>query len=145
MDRTVKFELLEHTADIYVAAYGVNMAEAFENAATAMFEVITDIAKVEAIEKGSIEVEADDAHAILYSWLEALLVKSEVNSQLYSKFDISSLEETSNGLKLQATYWGEKFNAAKHTQKVAVKAVTYHRMEIIKEIDRVTAKFILDI
>ena len=50
MDRTIKFELLEHTADIYVAAYGVNMAEAFENAATAMFEVITDIAKVEAIE-----------------------------------------------------------------------------------------------
>ncbi len=145
MDRKVKFELLEHTADIYVAAYGVNMAEAFENAATAMFEVMTDTAKVEATEEGSIEVEADDAHAILYSWLEALLVKSEVNSQLYSKFDISSLEETSNGLKLKATYWGEKFNAGKHTQKVAVKAVTYHRMEIIEEKDRVTVKFILDI
>jgi SHS2 domain-containing protein len=30
-------------------------------------------------------------------------------------------------------------------QKVGVKAVTYHRMEIIKKHDKVTLEFILDI
>jgi SHS2 domain-containing protein len=55
------------------------------------------------------------------------------------------LEETSEGFRLTATVWGEKFNAEKHAQKVAVKAVTYHRMEIIKNIDKVTLEFILDI
>ena len=145
MNRKVKFELLEHTADIYVAAYGANMAEAFENAAIAMFEVMTDTAKVAATKDESAEVEADDEYALLYSWLESLLVKSEVNGQLYSKFDISTLVETNNGFRLKATFWGEKFNAGKHTQKVAVKAITYHRMEIIREIDKITLKFILDI
>ena len=90
-------------------------------------------------------MEAEDEYALLYSWLEALLVKFEVNGMLYSKFKISSLEETAEGFKLTATVWGEKFDAAKHAQKVAVKAVTYHRMEIIKTLDKVTLEFILDI
>jgi len=145
MDKTVKFEFLEHTADVYVAAHGADSAEAFENAALAMFEVMTDTAKVAATAKDSLAVEAEDEYALLYSWLEALLVKAEVNGMLYSKFNISKLEETADGFKLTANLWGEKFNAAKHAQKVAVKAVTYHRMEIIKTLNHVTLEFILDI
>jgi SHS2 domain-containing protein len=145
VDRTEKFEFLEHTADVYIAAYGTTLEEAYENAALAMFEVITDTDKVSPDIEDSVEVEAEDEYALLYSWLEALLVKFETTNMLYSKFKISNLEETSDGFRIQATVWGEKFNAEKHTQKVAVKAVTYHRMEIIKEIDKVTLEFILDI
>jgi SHS2 domain-containing protein len=145
MDKTGKFEFLEHTADVYIAAHGKNMEEAFENAALAMFEVMTETAKVSPSKEDSVEVEAEDEYALLYNWLEALLVKFEVNSMLYSRFKISRLEETSEGFKLEAAVWGEKFNAEKHPQKVAVKAVTYHRMEIIKELSKVTLEFILDI
>jgi SHS2 domain-containing protein len=145
MDKTGKFEFLEHTADVYVAAHGANLAEAFESAALAMFEVMTDTAKVDANEEDSVEVEAEDEYALLYSWLEALLVKFEVNGMLYSKFKISRLQENADDFKLTAKVWGEKFNAEKHAQKVAVKAVTYHRMEIIKELNKVTLEFILDI
>jgi SHS2 domain-containing protein len=145
MDKTGKFEFLEHTADVYIAAYGKNLEEAFENAALAMFEVMTDTRKVSPNEEDSVEVEAEDEYALLYSWLEALLVKFEVKGMLYSKFKISHLEENAEGFEIKATMWGEKFNAEKHAQKVAVKAVTYHRMEIIKEVDKVTLEFILDI
>jgi SHS2 domain-containing protein len=145
MDKTGKFEFLEHTADIYIAAHGEDMKEAFENAAFAMFEVMTDTAKVSPNEEDSVKVDAEDEYALLYSWLEALLVKFEVSGMVYSKFKISRLRETSEGFKLEATVWGEKFNAEKHAQRVAVKAVTYHRMEIIKELNKVTLEFILDI
>jgi SHS2 domain-containing protein len=145
MDRTGKFKFLEHTADAYIAAHGTTLAEAYENAALAMFEVITDTDKVSPDDEDSVEVEAEDEPALLYSWLEALLVKLETKNMLYSKFKISNLEETSDGFRIQATVWGEKFNAEKHTQKVAVKAVTYHRMKIIKETHKVTLEFILDI
>jgi SHS2 domain-containing protein len=140
-----KFEFLEHTADILIAAHGRNMQEAFENAALAMFEVMTDTTKVSPTQEDTLEVEAEDEYALLYSWLEALLVKFEVNGILYSKFSVSSIEENEEGFKLKASAWGEKFSAEKHPQKVAVKAVTYHRMEIIKEHDKVTLEFILDI
>jgi SHS2 domain-containing protein len=145
MEKQGKFEFLEHTADVLIAAHGQNFEEAFENAALAMFEVMTDTTKIDPTQEDAVEVEAEDEYALLYSWLEALLVKFEVNHVLYSKFKITSLQDTPEGFKLKANVWGEKFDAAKHPQKVAVKAVTYHRMEIIKEHDRTTLEFILDI
>ncbi len=140
-----KFEFLEHTADILIAAHGQNLEEAFENAALAMFEVMTDTTKVNTVQEETIEVSAEDEYALLYSWLEALLVKSEVNGMLYSKFKIANLQDTGEEFKLKGTVWGEKFDPQKHPQKTAVKAVTYHRMEFIKEHESLTIEFILDI
>ena len=139
------FEFLEHTADAYIAAYGTDLAEAFENAALAMFDVMTNVEKVSPEVKDSVKVVAEDEYALLYSWLEALLVKFDVNKMLYSKFKVLDLNQTSGGFRLRAEIWGEKFNPEKHAQKVGVKAVTYHRMEIIKEPNKATLKFILDI
>ncbi len=139
------FKFLEHTADIYIVSYGKDLAEAFENAALAMFNVMTDVERVNPKTKDNVEVEAYDEYALLYSWLEALLIKFDINGMFYSKFKVSDLSQTSNGFKLKAEVWGEKFNPKKHTQKVGVKAVTYHMMEIVKESDKVTLKFLLDI
>jgi SHS2 domain-containing protein len=145
MNKEKGFEFLEHTADVYIAAYGRNLAEAFENAATAMLEVMTELGKVAPEIEDNVEVEGEDEYSLLYSWLEAILVKIEVNQMLYSKFKIVSIGETRGGLRLKAKIWGEPFNPEKHPQKVGVKAITYHRMEIIKETDNIVAKFILDI
>jgi len=145
MNDKKKFEFLEHTADAYIAAYGKSLAEAFENAALAMFDVMTDVEKVNPKVKDNVEVEAEDEFALLYTWLEALLIKSDVNKMLFSKFKVSTLCRTSNGFRLQAEIWGEKFNPKKHVQKVGVKAITYHMMEIIKKPDIFVLRFLLDI
>jgi SHS2 domain-containing protein len=145
MGRKKGFEFLEHTADAYVAAYGKDLAEAFESAAAAMFEVMTNVTKVNPAVEDHVEVVAEDEYALLYSWLEALLVKSDVNGMLFSRFQILGLDKISEGFGLQARIWGEKFDPSKHLQKVGVKAVTYHRMEIVKGPDGVMLKFILDV
>lgn len=139
------FEFLEHTADAYIAAYGKDLAEAFENAALAMFDVMTEVEKVKAEVEDYVEVEAQDEYALLYSWLEDLLVKFDINGMLYSNFKILNVDKISDGFRLKAKIWGEKFNPKIHPQKVGVKAVTYHRMEILKEPSKVTLRFILDI
>jgi SHS2 domain-containing protein len=139
------YEFLEHTADAYIAAYGKDLTEAFENAAIAMFDVMTDVKTVNSSIEDLVTAEGEDEYSLLYSWLEALLIKSETNGMLYSKFKILETMKTASGLKLRARIWGEKFNPKKHIQKVGVKAVTYHRMEILKKPGRVTLKFILDI
>lgn len=145
MGQEKRFEFLEHTADAYVAAYGKDLAEAFENAALAMFEVMTDTKKVGTRVVDRVEVEAEDEQALLYSWLEALLVKFDTIGILYSKFKIQSLSTVAKGFALKAKIWGESFKLEKHLQKVGVKAITYHRMEIVKKPEKVTLKFILDI
>jgi len=140
-----RFEVLEHTADMYIAAYGQTLKEAFENAASATFNVITEIEKIKPEIEESVEIEAHDEQALLYSWIEELLIRFETTGNLYCCFNISSIEKTSTGFKLKAKIWGEPFDSERHLQKVGVKAITYHRMEIVKKPKAVTVKFILDV
>ena len=140
-----RYDFLEHTADAYVAAYGKNLEEAFENAALATFEVMTDVNKVKPLVEDNVEVEAQDEYALLYNWLEELLVRFEVTNNLFSRFKISIIEKVLHGLRLKAKIWGDSFDPNKHVQRVGVKAVTYHKMEIVKKPEAVTVKFILDI
>lgn len=140
-----RYEFLEHTADAYIAAYGATLEEAFENAALATFDVMTDVGKVKPQVEDSVEVEAHDEPALLYSWLEELLIKFETTGNLYSRFKVSTIEKTPDGVRLKAKIWGEPFNPQKHPQKVGVKAVTYHQMKIVKKPAAITILFILDI
>jgi len=139
------FKFLEHTADAYVEAYGTNLEEAFENAALATIEVMTDLEKVEPKIEDALEVEAHDEYALLYSWLEELLVKFELTGKIYSRFKISTIEKTPVGLKLKAKAWGEPYNPERHPSKVGIKSITYHQMEILKKPKSVTLRFILDV
>jgi SHS2 domain-containing protein len=140
-----RFEFLEHTADAYVAAYGKTLEEAFENAAYATFEVMTEAEKIEPKVEENVEVEGFDEQALLYNWLETLLIRFDTAGRLYSRFRIDKIEKTREGYQLKAKIWGETYNPEKHPQKVGIKAVTYHRMEIVKKPEQVTIRFILDI
>ena len=140
-----RFRFLEHTADAYIEAYGVNLEEAFGNAAAAMTDVMTELETVEAKTEESFVVEAQDEPALLYSWLEELLLEFELKGKLFSRFEVSAIEETSEGFRLSARAWGEKYDPEKHPTKVGIKAATYHMMQILKQPESVTLRFLLDI
>jgi SHS2 domain-containing protein len=145
MTISTRFRFLEHTADVYIAAYGKNLKEAFENAAAAMFETMTNLNQITPTKKDTVHTTARDEQALLYNWLEALLIKFDTTGMLCSKFKIHSLAQTRGHLALNATVWGEPFNPQKHLQKVGVKAITYHQMQIAKRPNQVEVRFILDI
>jgi protein archease len=111
-----------------------------------MFEGMTELDKVRPQIEDTVEVEGHDKQALLYSWLEALLLKFEIENKLYSRFKIAQIKHISDGLRLTAKIKGEPFDPNRHLSKVGVKAVTYHQMEIIESRkEGVTVKFILDI
>ena len=140
-----RFRFLEHTADAYVEAYGVTLEEAFGSAGLGFTDVMTELETVKSKTESSILVEGQDEQALLYSWLEELLLEFELKSMLYSRFEVTAIEQTSEGFRLRAKAWGEKYDPKKHPTKVGIKAATYHQMQIIKESDSVTVRFILDI
>jgi SHS2 domain-containing protein len=140
-----RFRFLEHTADAYVEAYGSSLEEAFENAALATTDVMTEVETVEAKNEEKFTVKAEDEFALLYSWLEEVLLEFELKGKLYSRFEVSAIEKTSDGLRLLARAWGETYDSEKHLSKVGIKAATYHQMEILKKPDSVTVRFILDV
>jgi SHS2 domain-containing protein len=120
------FEIIDHTADIAIAAYGVDMKKAFSNAAIGMFSIITDIDKVNETVMRDVEVTADEMKVLLVSWLNELLFICEVERILFKRFDISELNET----RMLAKCYGEKINLKRHKIKAEIKAATYHMIKI---------------
>ena len=139
------FRFLEHTADAYVEAYGDSLEEAFGSAGLGFTDVMTEVEKVEPETESALVVEGQDEKALLYSWLEELLLEFELRGMIYSRFEVLGIKQTSGGFSLEAKAWGEKYDPKRHMTKVGIKAATYHQMEIIKEADAVTLRFILDI
>jgi len=143
----LKFEFFDVTADVGFKAYGKNLENAFENAAIAMFEVITDTSTVkpELVEK--IELEAEDDEAILYDWLSELLFLHDSKFLVFSKFEVNidhKINEKEKTIILKANAYGEEFDPLRHERRSEVKAVTYHMMNIKVE-DKYILRVILDI
>ena len=82
------FRYLEHTADAYIEAVGSGLEEAFGNAGLALTDVMTELSKVEAKDEANFVVEAQDEQALLYSWLEELLLEFDLKRKLYSRFNV---------------------------------------------------------
>lgn len=139
------FKFLEHTSDAFIESQGQTLEEAFQNAALAMFEVMTDTKTVDAKTEERVQTQAEDEYALLYEWLQLLLVKLEVEDKLYSEFRINTIEKISEGYALQATIKGEKYDPKRHPTRTGVKGVTYHEMNITRQEDKVTVRFLLDI
>jgi len=139
------FKFLQHMGDALIEAYGSTLEEAFENAALAMFEVMTDTSKVTPSIEEVVEVEGFDLESLLYNWLENLLVMFDVNARVYSKFKVEKITRTAEGFNLKARIWGEDYNSGKHEQRVGVKAVTYHMMSIEEKGGMWTLRFLLDL
>jgi len=140
-----RYKYLEHVADLYIAAYGRSLKEAFENAAYAMFDSMTDIEKVEPVTKDKIQIEAEDEVSLLHDWLLSLLIKFEIENMLFSKFEVKQIKKVRGYYTLHADVAGEALNRKKHPSKVDVKAVTFHQMFVDKNKGRVELRFILDV
>ncbi len=63
-----KFEFFDVTADIGYWAYGKTLEEAFENSALAMFNVITNVKKVDKKEIREFTIESEDKVSLLYDF-----------------------------------------------------------------------------
>jgi len=132
----VKYKLLEHTADALVEAHGKDLGVLFSNAAYAMFDLMTDLSKVKPKGESKVTLEADSREQLLVDFLQELLFLHETEGVVLSKFDVKT-----DGRKLDALVWGEKFDEKRHTKHAVVKAVTYHMLKFDDEKGTVTVLF----
>ncbi len=119
------YELVEHTADVGIKAYGKTLSEAFEHAAQGMFDIITDESTIESVGQYNIELEAPDLEQLLVDWLSKLLFLNGAEDLVFGKFQV-----TLKGNQLTASVFGEKYDIKKHRMGVEIKAVTYHMLQV---------------
>ena len=67
------FEIVNHTADVGIIAYGADMSETFANAARALFSLITELDDVEEVLYRDIELTASDEESLLVERLNELI------------------------------------------------------------------------
>lgn len=127
-----KFEFFDVTADVGIHAYGKTLEESFENAALAMFEVMTDTSRINPSTRKYIEIESEDTSALLYDWLSELIFLHDSENLIFSRFEIH-ISKSGDTYLLNGSVQGEAFNPHKHESREDVKAVTYHLMDIIEE------------
>ncbi|MDH5695511.1 MAG: archease [Dehalococcoidia bacterium] len=122
------FEIIDHTADVGIIAYGADMSQAFVNAARALFSLITELDDVEEVLHRDMELTAPDEENLLVEWLNELIYQFDTESIIFKRFDIIHLDST----QLKARSYGEKVDSSKHKLKTGVKAATYHMLKVDK-------------
>jgi SHS2 domain-containing protein len=132
-----KFELIEHTSDIGVVAYGKTLAEAFANAAGGMFSIIAELENVQETESRRVAISGDDMEGLLFEWLNSLIYYFDVEMLLFKRFDIIYLDNS----RLEAICHGEKYDPSRHQLKIGVKSATYHMLEVDRAKNQVQVIF----
>ena len=123
-----EFEIIDHTADVGIIAYGADIRQTFANAARALFSIITELEDVEEVLHRDIELNATDQESLLVQWLNELIYLFDVENIVFKRFDIFHLDQT----RLKAIIYGEKIDKAKHKLKTGVKATSYHMLKVEK-------------
>ncbi len=122
------FEVVDHTADVAIIAYGTDISQAFANAAKALFSLITELDDVVEVLHRDTELTAPDEESLLVEWLNELIYLFDVENIIFKRFDITRLNNT----QLKARSYGEKVDSSKHKLKTGVKAATYHMLKVDK-------------
>ena len=135
-----EFEIIDHTADVGIRAYGANIGQAFANAARALFSLITELEDIREVESRDIELTAADSENPLVEWLNELIYLFDTENLIFKRFDIPQLSET----QLKATGYGEKADSSRHTIRMGIKAATYHTLKV-EENDGIRIQVLFDV
>ncbi|NSW76482.1 MAG: archease [Candidatus Atribacteria bacterium] len=120
------FEILDHTADVGLVAWGETLEALFANAAMGMFSLISELKNVECHTTVTVEVKGNDYEDLLVTWLNELLYLFEAEGYLLKCFEIEELGQ----YYLRARVSGEPVDQERHTIQRVVKACTYYEVKV---------------
>jgi SHS2 domain-containing protein len=120
------YTLIDHTADIGLHVTGDSLKSLFADAATAMFEQITDISKLKGQHKKQMSVTGLDRHDLLINWLRELLCFWTIDAHLVKQVEIFDLNET----QITADVVYDSYAPGTYDINKDIKAVTYYGVSV---------------
>lgn len=135
---TYQFE--PHTGEVQIRIESSSLPELFEESGYALAELMLGeelpVTPPDA-EQEFVLLEDADTEALLVDWLNELISRSDVNKRVYTHLVVDDLSERT----LRARIRG----CTPTVLKTAVKAATFHGLEILEHEDRFTATVVLDV
>jgi SHS2 domain-containing protein len=133
-------ELLEHTADVGLRVWAPTLEELFAEAAVGLVDVMGS-ATAGPGRRERVRIEAPDLHALLVDWLSEVLFLFEARGFVPIA---ASVRLRSEPWRLDATLDGVGAEGFEQ-HGPAVKAVTYHGLEVQERPGRCEARVYLDV
>ena len=143
--RRSAYRVLEHTGEVAVRATGRDLAEAFANAAKALFAVNVDLRGVRRRKVFQIRVEADRVENLLVEWLNELIYVSEAQGVLMREFEVKGPDASGARHVVSSTCWGEPYDASRHRSRLHVKGATYSGTTVERRDGDCSVHVILDV
>ena len=129
----------EHGADIGVIGRGATVEQAFENAARAVFAIMTRLDAVRLRETVEIDFEETDPELALVTWLNLLLARAFEGGAVFSRFALMRAGSSWHG---RAT--GERWNAGLE-RGTGVKGATLTMLSVAERDGRWEARCVVDV
>ena len=139
------WETLDHTADVGVVVTAADRGALFVEALRALTDCITEVARVRSDERRTVRLVADNAELLLVEWLGEALYRFEVEGFVASGARLEIAQRSDGALALAGEMVGEAYDPDRHPHKVAVKAITYHGLEVAPVAEGWRARVIFDI
>ncbi|MDA2922399.1 archease [Patescibacteria group bacterium AH-259-L07] len=122
-----EYELLEHTADLKIRAYGKDLPELFSHALKGMFEICRPEVKEQSNVIRRINVSATDLEALLVEFLSEALYLSDVNNEVYFQAEVK-IKDKDKEKRLKGKVRGKGIEQL----GLEIKAVTWHDLSVKK-------------
>jgi protein archease len=147
------YEFIDHPADVWVHAWGGNIAKAFEQCAYALMKTMIDSGIIEGKKKREIKMEDNNIGSLLVAFLSEFLFIFDTEELIFNQITVNIEKSTSetkenpseNHFSLHAICLGEEFDDNKHERDTEVKAITYSYLEIDEKEESTHIKIIYDI
>jgi SHS2 domain-containing protein len=141
MENQKKYRLMTRQSELAVRVVGNSQADLFANSAFALFDVMTDLEKIEVKERLPLEVEGADRDDLMVNWMRELLYLYQGSGYLLREFQIREVKDT----LVKADVCGEKIDPDRHDMKKEVTAVAYHQSRMEKTGNQWTAQLIFEV
>lgn len=128
----------EHTGEVQLHAVAPTLAQLFVQTGLALAELMEEEAASASSEATEmVDLRAPDLEALLVEWLNELIFRAETQQKVYRELKIISLSEQ----ELRAEIGGTRLERL----RTAVKAATFHRLNISPEAGGCSATVVLDV
>jgi SHS2 domain-containing protein len=136
------YTFLDHPSEALVEVVANSESEVFRDASLALFDLMTDITKIEIHERFPVQLESSERHLLLIDWLNRLILLHEVEHVFLKEFNVQI--EKNSCWSLVAVVGGEKIRD-NHERRLHAKSATYGQLEWKEGAGSHEVRFVIDV
>jgi SHS2 domain-containing protein len=136
-----KYTVLKRTSDLSIRVQGKTQAELLSNSASALFDLMTDLEKVQVRENLPLEVEGVDRDDLIVNWIRELLYLFQGSGYLLREFKIHEARDD----YVRAEVSGEKYHPDLHEILRDIRSLIYQQCRMEKTGDQWLARLSFEV